>query len=190
MRAFNLPVIVAINGFLGDTEDERRTLSAALAGDAITPVFCTHWADGAEGAADLANAVATAIDGDGTCFSHLYPDAMPIREKLRTIVRQIYGGDEIALSPRAEKQIARIEQRGFGHLPVCIAKTQYSFTADPDQRGAPIGFTLPVRDVRLSAGAGFVVAMAGDILTMPGLPRIPAAESIGLDDQNRITGLF
>lgn len=191
MRAFNLPVVVAINGFVSDTEEERMALRKALAADAIIPIFCTHWADGAAGASDLANAVITAVSGKTSLpFSPLYPDSMSISEKLRTIVRRIYGGDGIALSPRAENQIARIEKSGFGHLPVCIAKTQYSFTADPDRRGAPTGFVIPFREIRLSAGAGFVVALAGEILTMPGLPRSPAAESIGIDAEMRITGLF
>jgi formate--tetrahydrofolate ligase len=190
MRAFGLPVIVAINGFLGDTEAERAALRAALDADDITAVFCTHWADGSAGAADLARAVVAATESKAARFAPLYPDDMPIADKLRTLVRRIYGGDDIELTPKAAKQIARLEARGYGSLPVCMAKTQYSFTADPARRGAPTGFTLPIRELRLSAGAGFVVALAGDILTMPGLPRIPAADSIGVNEAGEIFGIF
>ncbi|MDD2877457.1 MAG: formate--tetrahydrofolate ligase [Acidiphilium sp.] len=190
MRAFGLPVIVAINGFAGDTEAERAALRAALDAEAILAVFCTHWADGSAGAADLASAVMAAIDAKSAHYAPLYPDEMPIADKLRTLVRRIYGGDDIDLAPKAAKQIAKIEAHGFGHLPVCMAKTQYSFTADPTRRGAPTGFTLPIRDVRLSAGAGFVVAQSGDILTMPGLPRKPAADSIGVNQAGEIFGIF
>lgn len=190
MRAFGLPAIVAVNGFLSDTEAEREALNEALEPDEIAPIFCTHWADGADGADGLAETVLATIAAKSARFAPLYPHTMPIAEKLRTVVRRAYGGDDIVLSPKAAKQIARIEQRGFSHLPVCIAKTQYSFTADPNLRGAPSGFTIPIRDIRLSAGAGFVVALAGDILTMPGLPRVPAAEAIGLDAAGEISGLF
>ncbi len=190
MRAFGLPVLVAINGFVSDTDAERAALRTTLAADGITPIFCTHWADGPAGAAELAHAVRAVIAEKTTNFDFLYPDDLPLADKLRTIVRRIYGGTDITLSPRAEKQLARFERDGFGHLPVCIAKTQYSFTADPDQRGAPTGFSLPIRDLRLSAGAGFIVALAGDVMTMPGLPRTPAAESVGLDAAGNITGLF
>jgi formate--tetrahydrofolate ligase len=190
MRAFNLPVIVAINGFLGDTEAERAALRTALEADGITAVFCTHWADGSAGAADLAQAVIAAAESKAANFAPLYPDAMPLADKLRTLVRRIYGGDDIDLAPKAAKQIAKLEARGYGTLPVCMAKTQYSFTADPSRRGAPTGFTLPIREIRLSAGAGFVVALAGDIMTMPGLPRVPAADSIGVDAEGNIFGIF
>ncbi|MGC9268966.1 formate--tetrahydrofolate ligase [Acidiphilium sp.] len=190
MRAFGLPVIVAINGFLGDTEAERAALRTALEADGITAVFCTHWADGSAGAADLAKAVIAATESKAAHFAPLYPDAMPLADKLRTLVRKIYGGDDIDLAPKAAKQIARLEARGYGTLPVCMAKTQYSFTADPTKRGAPTGFTLPIREIRLSAGAGFVVALAGDIMTMPGLPRVPAADTIGVNQNGEIFGLF
>jgi formate--tetrahydrofolate ligase len=190
MRTFHLPVIVAINGFLGDTEAERIALRTALDTDGITAVFCTHWADGSAGAADLARHVIAATDAKSAHYAPLYPDDMPIAEKLRTLVRKIYGGDDIDLAPKAARQIAKLEARGYGNLPVCMAKTQYSFTADPTRRGAPTGFTLPIREIRLSAGAGFVVALAGDVLTMPGLPRVPAADSIGVNAQGEIFGIF
>lgn len=190
MRAFGLPVIVAINGFVTDTEAERTALRTALDHDGAKIAFCTHWADGPAGAADLARAVLDTIAEKSADFSTLYPDDMPLGHKLSAIARRIYGADDVELSPKAAKRIARIEAQGYGHLPVCVAKTQYSFTADPARRGAPTGFTIPIRDVHLSAGAGFVVALAGDIMTMPGLPRIPAAEAIGLDPDGTIHGLF
>ena len=190
MRAFGLPVLVAINGFVSDTDGERAALRATLAADGITPILCTHWADGPTGAADLARAVRAILAEKSANFAFLYPDELPLADKLRTIVRRIYGGTDIDLSARAAKQLARLERDGFGQLPVCIAKTQYSFTADPDRRGAPTGFSLPIRELRLSAGAGFIVALAGEVMTMPGLPRIPAAESVGLDAAGNITGLF
>jgi formate--tetrahydrofolate ligase len=190
MRAFGLATIVAVNGFVTDTEAERQALVAALAEDGIAPVFCTHWADGAAGAADLARAVTDAIARRASRFAPLYEDSLGLADKLRTVVRRVYGGADIDLAPAAAKRIAAIEAAGFGHLPVCIAKTQYSFSADPTALGAPAGFALPIREVRLSAGAGFVVALAGEIRTMPGLPRRPAAESIGLDPEGRIVGLF
>ncbi|MCW8305850.1 formate--tetrahydrofolate ligase [Acidiphilium sp. PA] len=190
MRAFGLPVIVAINGFLGDTEAERAALRTALDADGIEAVFCTHWADGSAGAADLAQAVIAATEAKSARYAPLYPDDMPIADKLRTLVQKIYGGDDIDLAPKAARQIARLEARGYGNLPVCMAKTQYSFTADPARRGAPNGFTLPIREIRLSAGAGFIVALAGDILTMPGLPRVPAADRIGVNAEGEIYGIF
>ncbi|HQT85307.1 MAG: formate--tetrahydrofolate ligase [Acidiphilium sp. 37-64-53] len=190
MRAFGLPVIVAINGFLGDTEAERAALRTALDADKITAVFCTHWADGSAGAAELAKAVIAATEAKSARYAPLYPDDMPIADKLRTLVQKIYGGDDIDLAPKAARQIARLEARGYGNLPVCMAKTQYSFTADPTRRGAPSGFTLPIREIKLSAGAGFIVALAGDILTMPGLPRVPAADSIGVNADGEIFGIF
>jgi formate--tetrahydrofolate ligase len=190
MRAFALPVLVAINGFSADTEAERQALRDALAPDGMEAIFCTHWADGADGAMALAQAVIRQTEDRKAGFAPLYPDSMPVGEKLRTIVRRIYGGSDVELAPRALRQISRIEEQGYGSLPVCIAKTQYSFTADPSRLGAPVGFTIPIREARLSAGAGFVVAMAGEIVTMPGLPRTPAAHSIGLDQEGHITGLF
>jgi formate--tetrahydrofolate ligase len=153
-------------------------------------VPCTHWADGAAGAAALAEAVMALIRQGGDRFAPIYPDAMPLAEKIATVAREIYRAEGIDLTPAAAKRLASIEAAGHGHLPVCIAKTQYSFSADPALLGAPLGHRLPVREVRLAAGAGFVVALAGTIMTMPGLPRVPAAEGIGLDESGQIVGLF
>jgi formate--tetrahydrofolate ligase len=190
MGKFGLPVVVALNHFTGDTAEERAALGAILAPLGVTLVPCTHWADGAAGAAGLAAAVQAVIAEGRARFAPLYPDAMPLAEKIGTIARDIYRADGVDFAPAAAKRLAAITAAGHGDLPVCIAKTQYSFSADPTQMGAPVGHRLPVREVRLSAGAGFVVALAGTIMTMPGLPRVPAAESIGLDETGQITGLF
>jgi len=161
-----------------------------MAATGVETVLCTHWSDGPAGAAHLAEVVRRLIAAKEARFAPLYPDAMPLAGKLGTIARRIYRASDIALAPTAARRLAAFEARGFGHLPVCIAKTQYSFTTDPTVLGAPDGFVLPVRSVRLSAGAGFVVAICGDIMTMPGLPRVPAAEAIRLDADGMIEGLF
>ena len=189
MRGFGLPVVVALNHFPGDTGAEFEALREALAPHAIEPVRCTHWAEGSAGAAALAEAVAAAVAGKTARFRPLYAPALPLAEKLRTIATKIYRAADIALAAPAQKRLAAFEEAGFGHLPICVAKTQYSFSADPTLLGAPSGHVLPVRDVRLAAGAGFVVALAGEIMTMPGLPRHPAAEHIGLDERGEIVGL-
>ena len=188
MGKFGLPVVVAVNRFLGDTAAEHEAVQAAVPGVEVVP--CSHWSDGAAGAEALARAVARRIDGGGTAFRLLYPDGMSLADKLRTVAREVHRASDIELAPSAGKRLAMFEAAGFGHLPVCIAKTQYSFTADPARLGAPDAHVLPVREVRLSAGAGFVVALCGDILTMPGLPRRPAAEAIGLGPDGRVKGLF
>jgi formate--tetrahydrofolate ligase len=187
---FGLPVVVALNHFTSDTEEERAALTDLLAPLGVTLVPCTHWADGAAGAAALAEAVMGLIAQGTARFAPIYPDALPLAEKIATIAREIYRADGIDLAPAAAKRLAAIEAAGYGHLPICIAKTQYSFSADPALLGAPLGHRLPVREVRLAAGAGFVVALAGSIMTMPGLPRVPAAEGIGLDESGQIVGLF
>ena len=160
---------------------------AAMGTEAI---LCRHWADGAAGAQDLARAVMARIASAEARCTPLYPAEQPLAEKITTIAREIYRASGIDLAPTAAEKLKRFEAQGFGALPVCIAKTQYSFSADPTALGAPSGHTLPVRDVRLSAGAGFVVAICGEVMTMPGLPRVPAAETIGLDAEGRIDGLF
>jgi formate--tetrahydrofolate ligase len=190
MGKFGLPVAVALNHFTSDTEAERAALAELLAPHGVRLVPCTHWADGAAGAMALAEAVTALIDESAARFAPLYPDTMPLAEKLTTVAREIYRAEGVDLTPAAAKRLAAIEAAGFGHLPVCIAKTQYSFSADAALLGAPTGHRLPVREVRLAAGAGFVVALAGTIMTMPGLPRVPAAEAIGLDEGGQITGLF
>ncbi len=190
MHKFGLPVVVALNRFTSDTPAEIAAVQAAMARLDTDAILCTHWADGAKGALDLARAVQARLDRGAARFSPLYPDAMPLAEKLRTIAREIYRAADVAIPTTAAQRLARWEQEGFGHLPVCVAKTQYSFSADPTALGAPSGHVLPLRDVRLSAGAGFVVAICGEIMTMPGLPRRPAAETITLDAGGNIEGLF
>jgi len=190
MRKFGLPVVVALNHFTSDTAEEVRALEGLLAPQGVTLVPCTHWADGGAGAEDLARTVIAVLAEKKAAFAPIYQDVLPLEEKLATVAREIYGAEGVDLDPAAAKRLSAITTAGFGHLPVCIAKTQYSFSADPKRLGAPSGHRLPIREVRLSAGAGFVVALAGTIMTMPGLPRAPAAERIGLDEQGQIIGLF
>ncbi|MCA3276312.1 MAG: formate--tetrahydrofolate ligase [Roseomonas sp.] len=190
MGKFCLPVVVALNRFTSDTDAEIAAVQAAIQAAGAEAILCTHWGDGAKGAKDLARAVQAHIAAKSARFAPLYPDAMPLADKIRTIAQQIYRARDIALPADVAKRLSRFEELGFGQLPVCIAKTQYSFSADPTKLGAPVDHVLPVREVRLSAGAGFIVAVCGDIMTMPGLPRRPAAETIGLDAEGRIEGLF
>jgi formate--tetrahydrofolate ligase len=190
MHKFGLPVVVALNRFTSDTPAEIAAVQAAMARLDTEAILCTHWGDGAEGAADLARAVKARLDRGAARFAPLYPDAMPLAEKLRTIAREVYHAGEVTIPAPVAQRLSRWEAEGFGSLPVCVAKTQYSFSADPTALGAPSGHVLPLRDVRLSAGAGFVVAICGEIMTMPGLPRRPSAETIGLDDGGNIEGLF
>jgi formate--tetrahydrofolate ligase len=190
MQKFGLPVVVALNRFTSDTQAEFAVVRDAMAAKGVNTILCTHWSDGAAGAADLARAVLDRIQAGTADFKPIYPSAMGLAEKLRTIARVIYRADDIAIPAAVMKKLAAYEAAGFGHVPICVAKTQYSFSADPTLMGAPEGHILPVRDVRLSAGAGFVVAICGDIMTMPGLPRTPAANAIHLNEGGLIEGLF
>ena len=189
MQSFGLPVVVALNRFTSDTDAEIAVVNAALRGVGVEMALCTHWADGAKGAESLARAVVKRIESGVANFAPIYPDEMKLVDKIRTIATKIYRASDIALSPMAARKLRHYEEAGYGRFPICMAKTQMSFTADPHVMGAPTGHTLPVRDVRLAAGAGFVVALCGDIMTMPGLPRKPAAETIRLVD-GKIEGLF
>ena len=190
MGKFGLPVVVALNRFTSDTPAEFAVVRDAMAERGVETVLCTHWADGAAGAADLARAVLARIEAGTAAYRPLYPNAMPLADKIRTVAREIYGAADIALPAAVAKRLAGFEAAGFGQVPVCIAKTQYSFSADPVLLGAPEGHVLPVREVRLSAGAGFVVVVCGEIMTMPGLPRTPAANTIRLDAAGHVGGLF
>ena len=189
MRGFGLPVVVALNSFTGDTEAEFAAVVQALAPMGVEVVACRHWAEGAQGAADLARAVQRVLQTSAN-FRPLYDPETNLADKIHTIAQKIYRAENVFFEKPALKKLRAYQEAGFGSLPVCMAKTQYSFSADPSLLGAPSGFTLPVRDVRLCAGAGFVVALCGDIMTMPGLPRVPAANSIGLDAAGRVRGLF
>ena len=190
VRKFGLPVVVALNRFTPDTRAEFAAVRDAMAALGTDTVECTHWADGGAGAEALARAVLALLDGDEARFAPLYPDAMPLADKICTVAREVYRAAGVNVPPGVARRLAAFEAAGFGGLPVCIAKTPYSFSADPALTGAPDGHILPVRDVRLSAGAGFVVAICGDILTMPGLPRVPAANGLQLDARGNIEGLF
>lgn len=186
---FGLSPVVSINDFAGDTEEERQVVFDLCAELGVTAVLARHWAEGGAGAEDLARAVKAKLDGPKPVIELMYPDAAPLADKIRAVATRLYGAADIALEGPAARALKEFEALGHGHLPVCIAKTQYSFSADPTELGAPSGHVLPVREARLSAGAGFVVAICGDIMTMPGLPRRPAALSIGLDADGQIVGL-
>ena len=190
MQGFGLPVVVCVNHFTSDTEGELAAIRDGMARHGVKVVVCTHWADGSKGTLALADAVREMLDAGTAHFAPLYPDDMKLADKLRTIAQKMYRASDIALTPAIAKRFEAIEKAGHGHLQVCVAKTQYSFSSDPTELGAPSGHVLPVREVRLSAGAGFVVAVCGEIMTMPGLPKVPSAEAIGLDAEGLIEGLF
>lgn len=187
---FGVPAVVAINAFATDTAAERELLFSLCKDFGVPCVLATHWAEGGAGATDLAKQVlATIAEHPENRFQPLYSLDLPLAEKIRTIAREIYRADDIALTPAVSRQLSELDETATRNYPVCIAKTPYSFGSDPEQRGAISGFTLPVREVRVSAGAGFVVAITGDIMTMPGLPRRPAAEDVDVDLSGHITGL-
>jgi formate--tetrahydrofolate ligase len=190
LRGFGVPAVVSVNRFSADTEAEHAKLRELCAAHGVEAVIADHWARGGEGAANLAETVVKVIDRGETRFQFLYPDEMPLRDKIRTIAQKIYRAKDIACDATVESRLAELQKGGFGHFPVCIAKTQYSFSTDANAKGAPNDHILTVREIRLSAGAEFVVAVCGDIMTMPGLPRVPAANSIELTEDGRITGLF
>ncbi|MDB6177611.1 formate--tetrahydrofolate ligase [Paracoccus sp. Z330] len=190
LRSFNLPVVVALNHFDGDRDSELSVVSDFCAKHGIKMVVARHWAQGGEGAADLAREVVSLAEGGAARFAPLYPDSAPLWEKIETICGRIYRAARVEAAPGVLAQLQAWEAAGHGHMPVCIAKTQYSFSTDPTRFGAPDGHIVPVREVRLNAGAGFIVAICGEIMTMPGLPRSPAAEQIGLDHHGQVKGLF
>lgn len=190
VRKYGVPALVAINHFTSDTEAETQIVREACAKMDVPCHFCNHWAEGGGGAVSLAEDVAKIADSGRASFKPIYPDTMPLAEKMRTVAQEIYRAKDIDLHPAALKKIEIFEKEGYGALPVCMAKTQYSLSADPAVFGAPKGHIVPIRDVRLSAGAGFVVALCGEIMTMPGLSRSPAAERIFVDENGLIEGLF
>jgi formate--tetrahydrofolate ligase len=190
LAGFGVPVVVSVNRFSADTEAEHSKLKELCAGMGVEAVIADHWAYGGEGAAELARAVVKLADSGTADFRVLYPDEMPLRDKIKTIAQKIYRAKDIACDGAIENRLAELQKGGFGHFPVCIAKTQYSFTTDTNAKGAPDDHILGVREIRLSAGAEFIVAVCGEIMTMPGLPRVPAANSIELTEDGRITGLF
>ncbi len=187
---FGVPAVVAINAFSADTEAEIDLVKSRCAELGVTAVQTDHWALGSAGAIDLAETVVRTIDEKPADFRLLYPDDMPLWDKIRTVAQQIYRADDIVADKKVRDHIAQLQDAGFGDFPVCMAKTQYSLSADPNLKGAPEGFTVPIREVRVSGGAKFLVAICGDIMTMPGLPRVPAANNIAVDKEGRIVGLF
>ncbi len=190
VKSFGVPVVVAINHFVSDTDAEVEAVKAYVADQGAEAILCKHWAQGSEGTADLAKRVAEIADSGVSQFAPLYEDDMGLFQKVETIAKRIYRADEVIADKKIRSQLKAWEDAGYGNLPVCMAKTQYSFSTDPNLRGAPTGHTVPIREVRLSAGAGFVVVVCGEIMTMPGLPRTPAAETIGLNDDGEVVGLF
>jgi formate--tetrahydrofolate ligase len=189
IRQFGVPAVVAINHFGTDTDAEIEAIRLAAHTHGTDAILCKHWAEGGAGATGLAEAVTALADGGTAQFTPLYDDALPLFDKINTVATRIYRAERAVADASVMTQLARWEAAGYGHLPVCMAKTQYSFSTDPAQLGAPTGHIVPVREVRLSAGAGFVVAICGEIMTMPGLPRVPAAEHIRLSADGTIEGL-
>ncbi|MEL6799764.1 MAG: formate--tetrahydrofolate ligase [Pseudomonadota bacterium] len=190
VKSFGVPVVVAINHFISDTDAEVEAVRAYVETQGSEAILCKHWALGSEGTEALATRVAEIADSGVSQFAPLYKDELSLFEKIEAVAKRIYRADEVLADKKIRDQLKQWEDQGYGHLPVCMAKTQYSFTTDPNMRGAPTGHSVPVREVRLSAGAGFVVVICGEIMTMPGLPRVPSAEAIMLNDQGQIEGLF
>ncbi len=190
VKQFGVPVVVAINSFFTDTKKELNAVRATAKKMGTEAIICNHWADGGAGTEELAKHVVKIVDGGKAKFKLLYPDSMPLMKKIETIATKIYGAKEVSADAKIRNQLSEWEAQGYGNLPVCMAKTQYSFSTDPNKKGAPTGHTIGIREVRLSAGAGFVVVVTGEIMTMPGLPRVPAANSIYLNKKGEIEGLF
>jgi formate--tetrahydrofolate ligase len=190
VKSFGVPVVVAINHFVTDTEAEIEAVRDYVKAHGSEAILCRHWAEGSVGVVEFATRVAEIADAGMANFAPLYGDDMSLFGKIETIAKRIYRADEVLADKKIRDQLRAWEAAGYGHLPVCMAKTQYSFSTDPNLRGAPTGHSVPVREVRLSAGAGFVVVICGEIMTMPGLPSKPAAMTIGLNDAGEIEGLF
>ena len=190
IRKFGVPPVVAINQFIADTDEEMAVVRDFCEGLKVDAFVCSHWANGGAGTEELATKVAEIADSGVADFKPLYEDDLSLWDKIRTVAKEIYGADDATADASVFSQIKQYEDQGFAKFPVCMAKTQYSFSANPDLKGAPSGFTVPVREVRLSAGAEFLVVICGAIMTMPGLPRVPAANSIHINDKGDVVGLF
>ena len=190
LKSFGVPVVVAINHFVTDTDAEVQAVKDYVETQGSEAILSQHWEFGSKGAIDLATRVAEIADSGVSQFAPLYENDMPLMEKIETISKRIYHADEVLADKKIRDQLKQWEEQGYGHLPICMAKTQYSFSTDPSLRGAPTGHSVPVREVRLSAGAGFIVVICGEIMTMPGLPRVPSAETIFINDEGQIDGLF
>ena len=190
IHQFGLPVVVAVNKFVTDTDEEVKTVQAKCDYLGVQVIEANHWADGGKGAIELAEAVVELVENHENDFHYLYEDEMPLWDKVKTIAQKIYGADNIQGDQKLRDSFTALEAAGYGNLPICMAKTQYSFSTDPALKGRPTGFDIPLREVRLSAGAGFIVVLAGDVMTMPGLPKKPAAEVIDINENGDIVGLF
>ncbi|GGA14316.1 formate--tetrahydrofolate ligase [Neptunicoccus cionae] len=190
LKSFGVPVVVAINHFVTDTDAEVQAVKDYVAAQGSEAIVSQHWEFGSKGSEALATRVAEIAESGASQFAPLYGDEMPLFEKIETVAKRIYRADEVLADQKIRDQLRLWEEQGYGNLPVCMAKTQYSFSTDPNLRGAPTGHSVPVREVRLSAGAGFVVVVCGEIMTMPGLPRVPSAENIHLNEAGQIEGLF
>ena len=190
VKQFGVPAVVAINHFVSDTDAEIAAMQEYVRGQGAEAIVCRHWAKGSTGIEDLARKVVEVAESGSAQFSPLYPSEMPLFEKIETIAKRIYRADEVLADKKIRDQLKQWEEQGYGNLPVCMAKTQYSFTTDPNRRGAPTGHSVPIREVRLSAGAGFVVVICGEIMTMPGLPKVPSAEVIRINTDGVVEGLF
>ena len=190
VKKFGLTPTIAINHFYLDTDEELAVIKELAESYGAEAVICKHWADGGAGAEELARIVAAKADAGAPGFKPLYDDAMSLADKITTVGKEIYRAAEVHMTAPVRNQLKQWEDMGYGHFPVCMAKTQYSFSTDPARLGAPDGHEVEIREVRLSAGAGFVVAICGDIMTMPGLPKVPSAEAIHLDANGEIEGLF
>ena len=190
VKKFNLPVIVGINHFVSDTDNEVEKLLDIVSTSGSEAIVCKHWSDGSEGTKQLAQKVVEICDSNAADFKPLYKDDLPLIDKIKCVATEIYRAADISADKKIINQLKDWEKAGYGNLPICMAKTQYSFSADPNLLGAPEGHTIPIREVRLSAGAGFIVVICGDIMTMPGLPSVPAAEKIHIDKENLVQGLF
>ncbi len=190
VKKFGITPTIAINHFYLDTDAELAVIKEMAESFGAEAVICKHWADGSAGAEELAHIVAAKADAGAPDWAPLYPDEMPLAEKIETVCKEIYRAETVTMSAAVKSQLKQWEEMGYGNFPVCMAKTQYSFSTDPTQLGAPEGFDVTIREVRISAGAGFIVAIAGDIMTMPGLPKVPSAEAIYIDENGQIEGLF
>jgi formate--tetrahydrofolate ligase len=190
VKQFGVPVVVAMNHFVSDTDDEIAAMKEYVASMGAEAILCKHWAQGSKGIEELSRKVVELAESGASQFSPLYPDEMKLFDKVNTIVKRIYRGSEAIADKSVRDQLHAWEAAGYGHLPVCMAKTQYSFSTDPNLRGAPEGHVVPVREVRLAAGAGFIVVVCGEIMTMPGLPKTPSSEKIFLNELGQIEGLF
>ncbi|SVC00938.1 uncharacterized protein METZ01_LOCUS253792, partial [marine metagenome] len=189
IQKFGLPIVVAINQFVADTDKEIQTLKENCKKLNIDAITCEHWAKGGNGTVNLANKVVELADQENS-FKFIYEENIPLIDKVKNIAKEIYRADDVIADKKILDQLSKFEEAGYGKFPICIAKTQYSFSTDPNNKGAPTNHTIPIREVRLSSGAEFIVVICGEIMTMPGLPSVPAADSIRLNSQGEIEGLF